>query len=231
MRPFLPVFLTIVTFIGFLHFTPAVSAEAEGPVRQRADQGDADAQEKLGEMYENGSGVVQSNDAAVEWYSKAASQGNAAARARLVHLRYQIAMDAEKKQADAEEQVAQNKKAQEEKANTELENGLPKCDSDEGKKAVKEAYENGPDSKLLNVVFYDVDDAQDEGAFAVGDGHVRRNCIGIADTNAGKKYIAYTFESRKKSPEQYFASIKELDASEYGYHQQLVREMLQGKNK
>ena len=48
-----------------------------------AEQGDADAQNKLGVMYDNGEGVAQDYAVAVSWYRKAADQGNARAQSNL----------------------------------------------------------------------------------------------------------------------------------------------------
>ena len=49
-------------------------------LRQRAEQGFADAQASLGHMYENGQGVPQDDAEAVEWFRKAAEQGVAGAQ-------------------------------------------------------------------------------------------------------------------------------------------------------
>ena len=48
-----------------------------------AEQGDADAQFNLGNMYTNGHGVKQDDFEAVKWYRKAAEQGHANAQANL----------------------------------------------------------------------------------------------------------------------------------------------------
>src|SRR5215468_11589494 len=48
-----------------------------------ADQGNADAQSRLGFMYQNGRGVPQDDAAAATWYQKAADQGNADAQVYL----------------------------------------------------------------------------------------------------------------------------------------------------
>jgi hypothetical protein len=45
-----------------------------------ADQGDAAAQNKIGEMYMNGQGVTQDYAEAMNWYRKAADQGDADAQ-------------------------------------------------------------------------------------------------------------------------------------------------------
>ena len=42
-----------------------------------AEQGHAQAQYYLGNIYDNGSGVLENNKTAVKWYTKAAKQGNA----------------------------------------------------------------------------------------------------------------------------------------------------------
>ena len=47
---------------------------------EQQDQADAHAQFILGRCYYNGDGVTQDYKEAVEWYTKAAKQGNAEAR-------------------------------------------------------------------------------------------------------------------------------------------------------
>ena len=44
-------------------------------LRQDAEQGDADAQNKLGNCYENGEGVEKDQAQAVYWFRKAAERG------------------------------------------------------------------------------------------------------------------------------------------------------------
>lgn len=51
--------------------------------RKGAEQGDADAQLLLGNMYAAGTGVAKDDVEAVQWYRKAADQGNAAAQNNL----------------------------------------------------------------------------------------------------------------------------------------------------
>src|SRR5215470_2049819 len=51
--------------------------------RSLADQGNADAQSRLGFLYQNGRGVPQNDAAAVSWYRKAADQGRAPAQVNL----------------------------------------------------------------------------------------------------------------------------------------------------
>ena len=58
-------------------------AAPEGPLeslRKTADQGDAQAQYRLGEMYDNGEGVAADDAEAVKWYRKAAEQGHPGAQ-------------------------------------------------------------------------------------------------------------------------------------------------------
>lgn len=58
-------------------------AEAVKWYRKAADQGNADAQYRLGLMYARGGGVPQNHVEAVTWYRKAADQGNADAQFNL----------------------------------------------------------------------------------------------------------------------------------------------------
>ena len=51
--------------------------------QKAAQQGDAQAQFNLGEMYRRGHGVTQDYEKAVEWYQKAAQQGDAQAQFNL----------------------------------------------------------------------------------------------------------------------------------------------------
>ena len=56
--------------------------EIETPLqkyRKAADQGLAEAQSTLGDMYLKGNGVAQDNAEAVKWLRKSANQGNAIA--------------------------------------------------------------------------------------------------------------------------------------------------------
>jgi TPR repeat protein len=50
---------------------------------QQARQGDSEAQYNVGAMYQNGRGVEADRERALEWYHKAAEQGNSRAMARL----------------------------------------------------------------------------------------------------------------------------------------------------
>lgn len=54
--------------------------------RERAEQGDPDAQHHLGDMYSEGSGVPRDIEQAAEWYRKAAEQGKVNSQYRLGDL-------------------------------------------------------------------------------------------------------------------------------------------------
>ena len=54
--------------------------------RLAAEQGYADAQFNLGNMFTNGQGVAQDREEAIRWYRLAAAQGNAWAKSRLKAL-------------------------------------------------------------------------------------------------------------------------------------------------
>lgn len=61
-------FLTVLTAKGW--------TEDFKILRQRAEEGDAEAQYMLGDRYLNGEGVTQDASEAVKWLRKAAEQGN-----------------------------------------------------------------------------------------------------------------------------------------------------------
>ena len=62
---------------------PQPSAAEVAVLQAKAQAGDADAKLRLGEVYERGAGVKQSDEEAAKWYEKAASQGNSAAEVDL----------------------------------------------------------------------------------------------------------------------------------------------------
>ena len=59
---------------------PACSQDSTAALRQRAEQGDADAQFNLSFMYLNGEGVPQDYEEAIRWFRAAAEQGLAPAQ-------------------------------------------------------------------------------------------------------------------------------------------------------
>ncbi len=73
----------IALLVGVSHSTAVADSSSFKETRAKAAQGDANAQNTLGEMYEKGKGVTQNNAEAVKWYRKAAEQGNAKAQNNL----------------------------------------------------------------------------------------------------------------------------------------------------
>ena len=74
---------TIAVMLAML-VLPVFSQDAQPPtdddiaeLGQKAEQGDAEAQAKLGAMYDDGLGVPADDEEAVRWYRAAADQGNA----------------------------------------------------------------------------------------------------------------------------------------------------------
>jgi TPR repeat protein len=57
--------------------------QATSLFRKAAEQGHDKAEEKLGEMYAEGSGVTKNVQEAASWYRKAAAQGNTDAQHNL----------------------------------------------------------------------------------------------------------------------------------------------------
>ena len=51
--------------------------DAAGWLRRAAEQGNAEAQARLGAVYEEGRGVMNDDELAASWYRKSAEQGNA----------------------------------------------------------------------------------------------------------------------------------------------------------
>ena len=92
--------------------------------KKMADYGNAEAQHKLGEMYEEGHGTAKDFDKALEWYQKAAAQGYAPASKKIeqVKLRKQRAIaeaKAEKERKLAEQVRLEREKAEQKKAEQE----------------------------------------------------------------------------------------------------------------
>jgi len=78
--------LLTAVIIVFLLLTASVRGQNFEETRQLAEQGNADAQLRLGLMYANGKGVPENDAEAVKWYHKAAEQGNAIAQSRLGYM-------------------------------------------------------------------------------------------------------------------------------------------------
>ena len=60
----------------------------EKRVKAIREQGDANAQFNLGEIYQHGNGVTQNSKTAVKWYTLAAEQGHAGAQVDLGQMYY-----------------------------------------------------------------------------------------------------------------------------------------------
>ena len=78
-----------------------------------AAQGSSSAQFKLGEMYQHGRGVEKNYDTAIDWYSKAKSNGHAEAAERIAMIQQAIQ---DNKQASQKEKAEAKRKAEEELA-------------------------------------------------------------------------------------------------------------------
>lgn len=73
----IPVLMLVVLVV------PACSQDPTAELRQRAEQGDTEAQYDLGLMYANGEGVARDDEQAVRWFRLAAEQGDADAQFNL----------------------------------------------------------------------------------------------------------------------------------------------------
>lgn len=78
-----PALIFASVFVLLFTCQTGTSAEDLDTLRERAEQGDADAQHSLGFMYLEGRGVPRDDARAVAWYEKAAEQGNAKAQYNL----------------------------------------------------------------------------------------------------------------------------------------------------
>ena len=65
----------ILALVGLVSQGATSAQTPLAEARQRADQGDADAQYDLGLMYDSGRFVPQDDAQAVAWYRQAADQG------------------------------------------------------------------------------------------------------------------------------------------------------------
>jgi len=77
--------------------------------KKMADYGNPEAQVKLGEMYEEGHGTDKDYSMARQWYQKAASQGYAPAKKKLVGLAQREKEEAEARQRAEQERIALEK--------------------------------------------------------------------------------------------------------------------------
>jgi TPR repeat protein len=69
-----------IAFVLLLALSP-LQAETLEEITSKAEQGDARAQDQLGEIYDYGEDGVEEDDVqAIHWYRKAADQGDAKAQ-------------------------------------------------------------------------------------------------------------------------------------------------------
>lgn len=104
MRIIFTVFICLVMGLPFVvkAGVPIVFADASSSIFRfqfkLAEQGNAEAQYKVGEMYELGRGVAQNMEKAREWYSKSAAQDHKKSTYRLLFMDIQASgMNAERK--------------------------------------------------------------------------------------------------------------------------------------
>lgn len=76
-------FLSVLTVVGVAPTATAQESPDVAEVRKQAEAEDAEAQYKLGGMYDNGSGVPRDAVEAVKWYRMAAEQGYCPAQSML----------------------------------------------------------------------------------------------------------------------------------------------------
>ena len=70
-------------FLTLLFTHIAAVAQIDSELLRKAEQGDAEAQNSIGDCYYFGKGVQQDYNQAVDWYKKAAGQGDATAQNNL----------------------------------------------------------------------------------------------------------------------------------------------------
>jgi len=105
MRIIFTVFFCLLLGLPFVvkASTPVLFSDASSSIfrfqYKLAEQGNAEAQYKVGEMYETGRGVDQDREKAREWYTKAAKQDHPKSKYRLLFLDIQKSgMNVERKQ-------------------------------------------------------------------------------------------------------------------------------------
>ncbi|HSK46232.1 MAG TPA: tetratricopeptide repeat protein [Candidatus Binatia bacterium] len=99
--------ISILLLAAMPAFCQNAGSTSISPLVQRAESGDAQAQVELGRAYEDGKGVAQDDERAVQWFRKSADQGNAQAQNAL-GVMYSLGRGV---QRDKEEAVRWYKKA------------------------------------------------------------------------------------------------------------------------
>src|SRR5258705_266072 len=80
--------LAVLVTLSLFTLVSSLSAQSVDvdAIRKAADQGDAHAQNHLGNLYQGGQGVAQDYAQAAIWYRKAAEQGDSYAQSHLGYL-------------------------------------------------------------------------------------------------------------------------------------------------
>ena len=74
-------------YLGYFCNDEQNAKEAAKWYRKAAEQGRAEAQYGLGELYANGNGVQQDNSQALTWFTKAANNGSQNAKQAIENLK------------------------------------------------------------------------------------------------------------------------------------------------
>src|SRR5437016_13655062 len=81
-------FFIVLTLAAICAISSFAASTAPADIVARAEQGDAEAQYRLGRVYQGGRGVAQDNAEAAKWYRRSAEQGYPPAE-RYLGLMYQ----------------------------------------------------------------------------------------------------------------------------------------------
>ena len=95
MKRLICVLLSVMCLIVFSIANVYGSCEGFADCKQQAEQGNAEAQNKLGLMYGNGNGVTKNLKESVNWFRQAAEQGHIEAKYYLGWM-YQNGLGVEK---------------------------------------------------------------------------------------------------------------------------------------
>ena len=96
------VFLSLCIWLALQEGSAECEPSTPEACRVQAEAGDADAQETLGLMYDDGEGVPEDDAEAVRWYRMAARQGHTSAQSRLANIVQIWHRRAEQGDADAQ---------------------------------------------------------------------------------------------------------------------------------
>lgn len=119
-----PIFSALLAFASLLLLLGSHAAVAADDMwdgvfayqKKMADYGNAEAQTKLGEMYEEGHGTAQDFDIALEWYQKAATQGYAPASKKIEQLKLRKQRAIAEAKAEEQRKLAEKARRERERA-------------------------------------------------------------------------------------------------------------------